>query len=108
MPPGGTLPKLAFFSLPCLHLRGVTIDQCGLKIPSRPCLVKLRFDSVYGMPVVEVPLLPSLYPSVCLLGAFLVTPCMTCRHYKIELSSLFIYLFMLCMATWQVFGCLPV
>ena len=63
-----------------------------LKIPCQPCLAKLHFDSVYGTPGVEVPLLASLYPGVCLLGAFLVSPGTTCRDYK-NRALRFIYIF---------------
>ena len=70
-----------------------------LKIPSRPCLAKLRFDSVYGAPSVKVPLLASLYPGVCLLGAFLVSPGTTCRDYEIG-ALRFIYIFIPVVCVW--------
>jgi len=78
-----------------------------LKIPSQPCLAKVRFDSVYSAPSVEVPLLASLYPGACLLGAhFWFHLAQLAGITRMELSPSFIFL--LFVDTWQVLGCLPV
>jgi len=70
----------------------MAVDHFGPQNSISACLAKLRFDIVYGVPGVEVPLLASLYPGVCLLGAFMVSPGTTCRDY--ENGTLpFIYIF---------------
>jgi hypothetical protein len=96
MPPGGTLLNQHFFPSHAFSL-GWTLSTwlltiLVLKIQSQPCLAKLRFDLVYGALSVEVLPLASLYPGVYLLGAFLVSPGMTCGDY--ENGTLpFIYIF---------------
>lgn len=70
----------------------MAVDHFGPQNSISACLAKLQFDSVYGTPSVEVPLLASLYPGVCLLGAFMVSPGTTGRDY--ENGTLpFIYIF---------------